>query len=82
MLVDEDDADILPCLGERLEGALDGRRFGFVVHDEEVLLSLGAGCDVLHMSRVSPESFNHLVRRHCCSYTNAGEEEACYGVLG
>ena len=53
MLVDEDDADVLPRLGERLEGALDGRRLGLVVNNEKVLLRLCAGCDMLFEKRVS-----------------------------
>ncbi len=47
MLVNKHNRDILPLLRERIEHALDRRRLGFLVDDEEVLLGVGGIGDVL-----------------------------------
>lgn len=47
MLVDQDNADILPLLSEALERRLDGGRLRLAVDDQEVLLGVGAGRDML-----------------------------------
>lgn len=50
MLVDEHDADILPVLGERVKGRLDGGRLRLAVNNEEVLLGVGAGRHMLFVA--------------------------------
>ncbi len=47
MLVDEDNANIFPFLGELFESGLDGCSIGLVVHDQEILLCIGASRYVL-----------------------------------
>jgi hypothetical protein len=55
MLVDQDDANVF-SLGEAVKRGLDGRGLRLVVDDEEVLLCLGAGGDVLLQTGVRRES--------------------------
>lgn len=46
MLVDQDDSNILPLLGEVVECLLDRRRFGLGVDHQEVPLSV---CAIRHV---------------------------------
>lgn len=47
MLVDQDNANVLALGGKALEGSFDGRRVGFVVNDQKVLLGIRAGRHML-----------------------------------
>ncbi len=46
-MIDQDNGDILALRREPVKGLLDGRCLGAIVDDEEVLLRLGRGRDVL-----------------------------------
>ena len=47
MLVDQNNADILALFGKPFKGGFDGLRIGLVVHDEEVLLAITTGRNML-----------------------------------
>lgn len=47
MLVDQDDANVLSILCELIERGFNGGGIGLAVHDEEVLLGIGACRDML-----------------------------------
>lgn len=47
MLIYQENRNVLPLLGESLEGRLDCRRLGLLVHNEEVLLRVRRRVDVL-----------------------------------
>lgn len=47
MLVDEDNPNIFSFLGEPFESGLDGCVIGLVVHNQEILLCIGASRYVL-----------------------------------
>ena len=69
VLVDQDNADILPLLSEALERRLDGRRLRLAVDDQEVLLGVGAGRDMLDelvsqaLHAVLPGRYSHQCLR-------------------
>lgn len=48
VLVDKQNGDILALIGEAIEGCLDGRVFSLGIDDEEVLLSVRRGSDMLN----------------------------------
>lgn len=54
VLVDQNDRNILPMLGELVECFLDSGLLGFGVHDEVVLLRARSFGDVLHRMSVDP----------------------------
>lgn len=54
MLVDEQDGNVLPLLGELVERGLDSGRLGLAVNDKEVLLVVRRRCDMLIAGKVSP----------------------------
>jgi hypothetical protein len=53
MLINEHNGDVLPLIGEIVEGGFYGRGFCFCVDDEKVLLGIWWGCYVLYKSVVS-----------------------------
>jgi len=50
MLIDQQDCDVFALLGETVEGALDRRGLGLVIHYEIVLLGVWRLGNVLHGS--------------------------------
>ena len=53
MLIYQQDCDILSFAGEFDESLLDNGSLSLVVDNEEVLLSVGTGCDVL-LAKLAP----------------------------
>lgn len=49
VLVYQDDTHVLSILRKPVKGGFDGSSVGFAIHDQEVLLGIGASCDVLYM---------------------------------
>jgi hypothetical protein len=47
VLVDENNSDVLSLFGELRKGGFDRRSLRLVVDDQEVLLRIGAGRDML-----------------------------------
>lgn len=84
VLVDQDDANVFPFLGESVKGRLDGGRFCPAVDDEKVLLRICAGGDMLSIvSSPSCEAINKGSERGLGStHPDAGEEEPRNRVLG
>lgn len=79
MLVDEDNANVLSLLDEAVERRLDCGRVRLVVDDEEVLLCIGTGRDVLHGALDSIFSSFH---GFAATHANAREEQSSHRVLG
>ena len=77
MLVYQNNPNVFP-LDEPLEGRLDGRCVGLVVHDKKVLLGIGI---VRHMLQISQLSLKILVLVILATYTYACEEQASHRVL-
>lgn len=61
MLIYQDNADIFTVFCKSVESCFDSRRFGFAVHNEEVLFGVGTGRDVLHILLIINPTFdNHI----------------------
>jgi hypothetical protein len=70
MLIYEQDGDIFAVLGEALKGIFNGGIFRLLVDDEEVLLGIWRGGDVLRGGRLVGAGDNKEWR---IAYANAGE---------
>jgi hypothetical protein len=55
VLVDEDDANVLSVLGESVERRLDRARLCLAIDDQEVLLRICTGGDMLDVRQYEPD---------------------------
>ncbi|KAB8648493.1 hypothetical protein FH972_026149 [Carpinus fangiana] len=80
VLIDQEDRNVLALLCEGVKGFFDGLVFGLVVDDEEVLLCVGRGGNVLLVvSRSAVRHFHSFTSS--VTYPDAGKEQASDRVL-
>lgn len=86
MLVNQDDGNIFPFLGEVVECFVNRRGFGFGIDYQEVALGVWRVCDMLLqenivLARVSQKQiFLFLSGIDHSTYTNARKEETRHGA--
>lgn len=79
VLVDQDDADVFPVVGESVKSRLDGGGVRLAVDNEEILLGVGAGSDMLCLVNVSVYTVSVGILG--CTYADACEEQSGHRVL-
>lgn len=80
VLVDQDDANVFPLLGEPVESGLDSRSVSLAVDHKEVLLRVGTSGDMLlRCQRSLPDTNTSAVRVQ--THADASKEQSRHRVL-